>query len=164
MLPLSVPGKSAPSSWSEHHYRTPPSLMFWIPGTSHVCFPTALDEKQTWQCWYWALIDSTQIRDDRRQETVTLLIIDLNTISSLPVIIVDQLPGILIPVLYESNHASGDWCQCQMWSGNSAPSLLIRSLALMLIHPLTPWINYFHPQHGSILTHTVGMRTAKSNL
>ena len=49
------------------------------------------------------IIDSTQIRDDRRRETVTLLVIDLNTISSLPH---HGGSGILIPVLCESNHAS----------------------------------------------------------
>ena len=45
-----------------------------------------------------------------------------------------------------------DWCQCQMWPGNRAPSLLIRSLALMLIHPYHTIPYHTIPYHGSIIS------------
>ena len=42
-------------------------------------------------------------------------------------------------------------------------SFVIDQIISSHAHSPLPWINYFHPQQWSILTHTVGMRPAKSN-
>ena len=160
--PLRVPGKSAPSSWSEHHSRTPHSPMFvnQVSGRDIILyswqFACTFPYRSGWEVNLTMLIlGSYWFDSDQRWPTS-------GNGDSSPSYWFEhyfQPHGGSVARHFDSSimqiqpRIYRDWCQCQMWSGNSAPSLLIRSLALMLIHPYQPTMDQLFPSPTWINSH-----------